>query len=133
MKPFLAEPLASEAIRLLAELSARPEARAHVPTLFYAECANVLWKAVGRFRLPAETAMEHWRDVAALDLERHAVEDITEQALKIALAYGVSAYDGCYVALSVQLSASLITADDALIEKLRGAPFTLLHLGEIAV
>lgn len=45
------------------------------------------------------------------------------QAVQIGLDYGITAYDGCYVALSQQVTAPLLTLDERLVNSLAGSSF----------
>ena len=51
----------------------------------------------------------------------------------IALAYDITAYDACYVALAQQLDAPLITADETLVRKLVGTAYDMRWLGNFPV
>jgi predicted nucleic acid-binding protein len=44
-----------------------------------------------------------------------------EDAVSIGLTYGISAYDACYVALSQQVSAMLLTLDQRLVRSIAAA------------
>ncbi len=128
---FLPEPLSSNAERVFAVRGGRLEARIHVPGLFYAECANVLWKTTRRLRLPDSTAVSSMQEVLAMDLLGIPTPLLVEAALQIALAHAISAYDACYVAASGELRVPLVTADRHLVHKLRGSPYDVRWLGEI--
>lgn len=45
------------------------------------------------------------------------------KAVEIGLNYGITAYDGCYVALSEQVTAPLLTLDERLVNSLAGSKF----------
>lgn len=47
------------------------------------------------------------------------------EAVTIALAYGISAYDASYVALSEQISAPLLTLDEKLVRALSSVPYDI--------
>lgn len=49
--------------------------------------------------------------------------DLMEEAVSIALAYGISAYDASYVALSQQVSATLVTLDRRLVNALANTAY----------
>jgi predicted nucleic acid-binding protein len=49
----------------------------------------------------------------------------------LAAELGVAAYDAAYLALARTLDAPLITADEALVQKVRGRDFEVLWLGEV--
>lgn len=128
VKLYLAEPLASEA-RALFDLLADRTNRFHVPDLFFAECANILWKQVQwQGALPAQVAA-HLADLTALPLQRTPVFDLAADALAIAMTHGITAYDACYVALARRKQVALITADDKLIKRLTGTGESVLWLG----
>lgn len=85
-----------------------------VPDIFWAECGNILWKAVRQQRLSRADA-----ELAVATLLRRAMPTISSaellpEAMAIALDYGRSVYDCLYVALAVQSQKQLITADERL-------------------
>jgi predicted nucleic acid-binding protein len=45
------------------------------------------------------------------------------KAVEIGLEYGITAYDGCYVALLEQVIAPLLTLDERLVNSLKGSKF----------
>ncbi|MBI2461154.1 MAG: type II toxin-antitoxin system VapC family toxin [Candidatus Rokubacteria bacterium] len=51
--------------------------------------------------------------------------ELLRKATAIAWAYGVSLYDAAYVALAERLGFPLLTADDALVKKMRGHSIVL--------
>jgi predicted nucleic acid-binding protein len=48
---------------------------------------------------------------------------LMEEAVEIGLDYGISAYDGCYVALSRLVNAPLLTLDERLVNSLSSSSF----------
>ena len=89
-----------------------------VPDLFYIECANTFWKYV---RAGMCTNAEVQADLAilkALPLRVVSTANLMEEAVSIGLAHGISAYDASYVALSQQVSATLVTLDQRLVNAL---------------
>jgi predicted nucleic acid-binding protein len=130
IKLFVNEPLSDRADRLFDHLAADPPAHFYVPDLFFVECANILWKHVRRFGYPAASARQDIADLRALALRTVSTADLIDDALTIALAFGISAYDASYVALALQLDAPLITADEALARKLEGAEYGVRWLGD---
>lgn len=52
-----------------------------------------------------------------------STKDLLTQAVQIGLDYNITAYDGCYVALSRQVSASLLTLDERLVNSLADTSF----------
>ena len=130
VKLFLVEPLSDRADALFAHLVTEPLAHFYVPDLFFAECANVLWKYVRSFGYPAESARQDVADLTALALRTVSAADLVADALEIAMAHEVTVYDACYVALAHRLGLPLITADEALRRKLEGTPYDVRWLGD---
>lgn len=128
VKLYLAEPLAAEAIALFGLLT-DPANVFHVPDLFYAECANIFWKYVQRHLATAAQVTGHLASLRALPLQRTPTFDLIDDALLLALAQGITAYDACYVALSQRLGLPLISADQKLEQKLAAAGLSVTWLG----
>ncbi len=111
--PSSGETFIGEAEELLKSYVAG-ELRLLVPDLFWAELANIFWKAVrqGRWtRAAAENAMHTARNrtiptIPALKL--------LEDAFDIALTFDRSVYDCLYVSLAVVSKCELVTADERL-------------------
>ncbi len=129
VKLFLVEPLSSQATDLFAILAAEPSSIFHVPDLFYAETANIFWKQCQRGNRSLAQAELDYEALRTLRLQVTPVFELGPEALKIAVAHGLSAYDACYVALAQRNGLSLITADDKLVNKLAGSPHSVTWLG----
>ena len=111
--PPAGEPLAEEALRLLAGY-ADGRFRFLVPDLFWAECGNILWKAVwqGRWsRGAAEKAILALKNRSFPTTSSH---DLLGEAFSIAATFDRTVYDSLYVALAVRLKAEMVTADERL-------------------
>ena len=111
--PPSGEPLAVEALRLLAGY-ADGRFRFAVPDLFWAECGNILWKAVrqGRWsRSVAEKAIGALKDRS---FPTTSSLDLLEEAFSIAATFDRTVYDSLYVALAIRLKADMVTADERL-------------------
>lgn len=128
VKLYLAEPLAAEAVALFG-LLADPANVFHVPDLFYAECTNIFWKYVRRGGATPAQVTVHLADLLSLPLRRVPAFDLAADALSLALAHGITAYDACYVALARRLGVPLITADQRLERALAGAGLAVAGLG----
>jgi predicted nucleic acid-binding protein len=61
-------------------------------------------------------------------LQTVAIQEIVCEALEIAIAHNISAYDACYVELSVRLQVPLVTADQKLIRALAGTHYQVQSL-----
>ena len=108
--PASGEPLAVEALRLLAGY-ADGRFRFAVPDLFWAECGNILWKAVRQGRWTRSAAEEAIMALKGRSLPTTSSLDLLEEAFSIAATFDRTVYDSLYVALAVRLKADLVTAD----------------------
>ena len=98
-----------------------------VPDLFYIECTNVFLKYV---RANMYTAAEVQADLTTLknlQLQVVSTANLMDDAVNIALNYNISAYDACYVALSQQNNAILLTLDKKLVKALVTSSYNI-HL-----
>ena len=118
IKLFLLEPLSHRADALFDLLSNSPPARFYVPDLFFAECANILWKYVRHFGYSAKTAHQDLSDLLNLPFRVTPTADLVEDALELAVTHDITIYDAVYVALGQRLSLPLVTADEALVRRL---------------
>ena len=133
VKLFVAEPLSDRANALFDHLTADPPGRLYVPDLFFAECANILWKYARRFAYPAANARQDLADLQALALRNVSTADLVVEAFEIALPHVITAYDACYVALADRLHVPLITADEVLVRKLAGTLYAVHWLADFPV
>lgn len=132
IKQFIPDPLSSQVDQLFAQLNL-PGVELFVPDLFYIECANILWKYV---RAKLYTATDVPADLATLKaLPLHVVStaELMADAVTIGLTYGISAYDGCYVALSQQVTAPLLTLDQRLVNTLATAPYDVRFFADFSI
>ena len=89
------------------------------PELLVAECANILWKKVGRGELRKNEAMLAARLLERADIELHPMRPLLEQAARMAVEIDHPAYDCVYLALAVNNNWRFVTADESLLRKLR--------------
>ena len=108
--PPSGEPLAEEALRLLAGY-AEGRFRFAMPDLFWAECANILWKAVRQGRWTRRAAEEAILALRGRSLPTTSSLDLLEEAFSIAATFDRTVDDSLYVALAVRFKAQLVTAD----------------------
>lgn len=131
IKLFILEADSPAADMLFSSLAAEPPARFYVPDLFYAECANVLWKYVRHYGYPIKNAYRDLTSLQNLDLLTVSSADLLAPAMKLALAHDISIYDACYAALAYQLKFPLVSADRSLKRNLLGSEIQFLELSEL--
>ena len=122
IKQFISDPLTPKINQLFDRLD-DPEVEFFVPDLFYIECANFLWKYVRSNLYTAEQVQADLSDLKALGFQVTSTKELMSEAVQIGLDYGITAYDGCYVALSEQVTAPLLTLDERLVNSLRDSKF----------
>jgi predicted nucleic acid-binding protein len=93
---------------------AKGEIRFVVPDLFWAELANLLWKAVRQGRCRKSAAESALTSMLERKLPTVPSIGLLDLAFAIAAAFDGSVYDSLYVALAVDSKAQLITADQRL-------------------
>jgi predicted nucleic acid-binding protein len=88
----------------------------------------VFWQYVQRVNYPAADAKASMVRLKALALQKVAIPELVNEALNIAIAQTISAYDACYVELSQRLQVPLVTADNKLIRALEGTTYQVRSL-----
>lgn len=111
--PAKNETLSDEAFRLLRR-HAEGEVAFVVPDVFWAEVANLLWKAERLGRCTKAAA-----EAALLSLKERKLPTVSslallEVAFGIAVAFDRTVYDSLYVALAIDLKGQFVTADERL-------------------
>jgi predicted nucleic acid-binding protein len=99
--------------------SREAEDELHAPDLMLIECANALWKRVGRGELDRDSAMTAISELSTLeDLNRHPLDrQLVPPALSLAIAHSLTAYDAAYAALAVQLGGTVLSGDNRFVER----------------
>ena len=121
------EPLREEA-DLLRGRHVTGEGPVAAPDLLLYEVANVLSLRCEE----APSAVEAFGEIGALGLHLHAFDlPGFGHAIELAHRYGITAYDASYVVLAQALRCRLVTADERLLERLKGTPYAI-HLKEAA-
>lgn len=82
-----------------------------MPDLFYAECADILWRYVRRMDLGAEEARRGLERLSALALLPVPGQEVIAEALDLAVRHEITSYDACYVAVAQGEQVPLVTAD----------------------
>jgi predicted nucleic acid-binding protein len=111
--PAKNETFSPEAFQLLNSYVAG-DVRFIVPDLFWAEFANVLWKATRQRGWPLAASEASLRTVAERAFPTVPSLSLLEDAFAIATALDRTVYDALYVALAMRFKSQLITADEAL-------------------
>jgi predicted nucleic acid-binding protein len=127
--PAAGETLTEEALGLLRRY-AKGDVRFIVPDLFWAEFANILWKAVRQGRVTATTAELAIETMKSRNFPAVPSLELLEEAFIIATTFRRSVYDALYVALAVRLRAHLVTADERLAHAL-AAHLPVKRLGSV--
>ena len=122
VKQFIADPLTPK-VNQLFDLLNNSSTEFFVPDLFYVECANVLWKYVRSNLYTADQVQADLADLKDLRFQITSTKDLITEAIQISLKYGITAYVGCYVALSQNLGVPLLTLDERLINSLASSRF----------
>lgn len=130
VKLFVIESLSDAAHALFAHIML-PGTRFYTPDLFYVESTNVLWKYARRGKMPIEDANAAVDKLCRLALRSVATASLVSDALEIAHSYDVTAYDAVYAALARRENMPLVTADEALVQKLVGLDVIVLWLGDV--
>lgn len=125
IKVVLAEEGSDLAKALLA--GARIDTRV-TPDLANLECASVLATSVRRGMLTQQEARASLLLLYRLPLTVHLAQAHATTALDLAMAHSISVYDATYAALAGALGLPFVTADGALVGKLRGSGVRALDL-----
>jgi len=127
--PAAGEPLAEDALRILAEYRAG-QMQLSAPDLFWPELGNILWKAVRQRRISRATAEEAIEALKREEITTAPSAPLLREAFTIAAAFDRTVYDGVYVALANRSGTPLVTADERLANAL-AARFPVRWLGAL--
>ena len=92
-----------------------------VPSLFFSECANILWKKVARKELSVVAARERAHVLSQVRLDVVSDVDLFVDALQLSCELQHPAYDCIYVALARLRKVPLVTADLRLVQRCQSA------------
>jgi len=125
----LPEPYSDAAARLLAE-----DFELWAPDLLWAEVGNIFWKKWRRGEVTAEEAGALLQDFRRFPVQVLSADGLAGIAWEIATSFSRSFYDSLYLALAVDRSCPLVTADRKLYNALTGgpSPASLVWVEEIA-
>lgn len=113
-KWFLNDEALTEKAASLLRAYADGRVRFIVPDLFWAELANILWKALRQGRCTQDAAHRAIESLHERRLPTVSSMTLVDMAFRIAITFGRTVYDALYIALAVQSNAELITADEKL-------------------
>jgi predicted nucleic acid-binding protein len=130
IKLFVEEKDSDKVDALFQQFADDPNARIHVPTLFFTECTNILWKVARRGDRSPEDVQADVRDLISLALERVDSEALLPDILSLATERDISVYDATYVITAQSLEVPLLTADERLKMKLAGSDAKVALIGE---
>lgn len=129
MLPAKGELLRLEAFQLL-DAYAAGEVDLIVPDIFWAECGNIIWKAVRQQRIDRSVAELEIQSLMRRNIFTVSSSKLLLDAVSIAFDFGRSVYDCLYVALAAQEKQPLITADERLANAL-AAHYPVKWLGAV--
>jgi len=124
MKAVSAEDYSAEILAFLQAIT--PGIELHAPILTRLECANVLRTRVMRFKYPVAQARQDLHELMQIAVTYYPIDSLIPTAFEIGCQYGVSAYDGVYVALADSLQLPLLTADRPAVNNLSNGPFHII-------
>jgi predicted nucleic acid-binding protein len=127
--PKHGENLTDEALELFRRYS-RGDIFLMAPDLFWAELANIFWKAVRQQRWTKASAETALGALQQIKLTIVPTRTLLKSAFDIAISHDRTAYDSLYLALAVLLNVSFVTADERLVNAL-GATLPVKWLGSI--
>jgi len=127
--PARGETLVDEAFHLLRRY-AKGELQLVVPDLFWAELANIFWKAIRQRRWQKPAAERALASLDARKLPTVSSRSLLDVAFAIATAFDRSVYDALYVALAVHSKTEFVTADEKLANAL-AAQWPVKWLGAV--
>lgn len=132
LKLFFDQPLSDQADALFKHLETDTRVRFYVPDFFYAECVSAFANYVRLAKYPITAVKQDIVDLRALELHVTPTADLVEGAIELATKHHISGYDAFYVALTLQVNAPLITADEKLVRAL-GNKYDVQSLKNFAI
>lgn len=106
---------------LLLEKFLNDEASLIAPDVLLVEIANALWKRVVlRKELTAQEATLVYRDLLTMPLSLIPADTLAESALQLAMKHRHPVYDALYCTLAIERQCDFVTADQTMVNKIRG-------------
>ena len=95
-----------------------------VPVLWRYEFQNILATAIKAKQISQEHALVVWQKIAAILVENES-EPSPAKVIDLAAKYGITAYDGQFIALAMEMGIPCITEDKGLQKKFRGIALSM--------
>jgi predicted nucleic acid-binding protein len=107
------------------------DARAHVPTLWHLEIANVLWACERRKRITEADSVRFLAVLEALNImtDHQTEQHAGQKTLGLARQHGVSVYDAAYLELAMRLGLPLASKDETLRKAAQAVGLSILPAG----
>ncbi|MFL5800784.1 MAG: type II toxin-antitoxin system VapC family toxin [Roseiflexaceae bacterium] len=128
VKWFIVEPYSTEARRILSDYQAGLLTLL-APDLLNAEIGNIVWKKhvlQGMAAADAQLIIDTFRTLTVVQTPNASLLDA---AYRLAVTHRRTVYDMLYVALSIQESCQLVTADEKLVNAIGAALPNIIWLG----
>lgn len=103
------------------------------PDLLWSEFANLVWKRSRQGELSRDEASEIVADFLAMPIEFVAAGALIPAALELAILTGRTVYDCLYLALALDRSCRLVTADQRMVNALAASSLKkqIVHVSEV--
>ena len=95
-----------------------------MPVLWRYEFQNILATAIKAKQITQEHALVVWQKVAAILFENES-EPSPAKVIDLVAQYGITAYDGQFIALAIEIGIPCITEDQELQQKFRGIALSM--------
>lgn len=116
-KWFFPEPDSTAAVKLLSR-----RFQLIAPDLLWSEFGNIVWKRVGRGEITADEGSAVVEDFLRVPVESLSAARLLPAALELAVTTGRTVYDSLYLALAMERSCHVATADERMVNALAGTP-----------
>lgn len=95
-----------------------------VPVLWRYEFQNILATAIKADQIKPEQALHVWQKVSAILTENES-EPSTVKVIDLVAHHGITAYDGQFIALAIEMGVPCVTEDRELQEKFPGVAVSM--------
>jgi predicted nucleic acid-binding protein len=95
-----------------------------VPVLWRYEFQNILATAIKSKQIKPEQALDVWKKVSGVLIENE-YEPSTSKVIDLIAEYGITAYDGQFIAVALEMGIQCVTEDRELQEKFPGIAISI--------